>query len=276
MATPLMLANKPIGALVVKNISAEARVFTRNDAGLLSALSDYAAIGYENTRHYEDLDRRKEDEKARIRQAFERFVAPPVVDKVLAEPESIELGGSRREVTVCFADLRGYSRFAEQAHPEQVVDLLNDYFSLAADVIFQHEGTLDKFLGDAVLALFNAPTTQEDHIFRAVQTALELKRRVAERNDKRGGGLRFGIGLHLGEAVVGYVGAAQAMNYTAIGDTVNIAQRVQEAAQPGQILITEAAARRCSDVTKLRHLGALPLRGRDKTVTVLEVIGLKD
>ncbi|KAB2905820.1 MAG: response regulator [Anaerolineae bacterium] len=275
MATPLVLANQAVGALVVKNLSLEARIFTRHDAGLLSALSDYAAIAYENASHYEALGRRKEDEKNSIRQAFERFVAPSIVDRVLTDPNAIELGGVRREITAFFADLRGYTTFSEKAPPEQVVELLNEYFSLAADVIFSHEGTLDKFLGDAVMALFNTPTSQPDHVLRAVQTAIDLQRRVTEANDERGGGLRFGIGLHVGDAVVGYVGAAQAMNYTAIGDTVNIAQRVQEVAQAGQILVTEAFAKRISDQVHMRQLGKLPIRGRAEGVMVFEIKGIK-
>lgn len=275
MATPLVLAGQPVGALVVKNLSAEARVFTRHDAALLGSLSDYAAIAYENATHYEALGRRKEDEKNSIRQAFARFVAPSIVDRVLEDPASIGLGGSRREITALFADLRGYTSFSEKAPPEQVVDLLNEYFSLVADVIFSREGTLDKFLGDAVLALFNAPTSQPDHILRAVQTAVDLQKRVAEINEQRGGGLRFGIGLHVGEAVVGYVGANQAMNYTAIGDTVNIAQRVQEAAQAGQILVTEAVARRITNEVVMRQLGKLPIRGRAEGVMVFEVKDIK-
>lgn len=275
MATPLVLGGQAVGALVVKNLSAEARVFTRHDAALLGSLADYAAIAYENASHYEALGRRKEDEKNSIRQAFEKFVAPSVVDRVLADPSSLNLGGTRREITVFYADLRGYTTFSEKAPPEQVVDLLNEYFSHAADVIFSREGTLDKFLGDAVLALFNAPTLQDDHVVRAVTTALDLQHRVAEINEGRGGGLRFGIGLHVGDAVVGYIGANQAMNYTAIGDTVNIAQRVQEVAQAGQILVTEAVAHRIEDFVNMRQLGKLPIRGRAEGVTVFEVKSLK-
>lgn len=275
MSTPLLIGNQPVGAMVVKNHSSEARMFTPIDGGLLSALSDYAAIAYSNTMNYATLGQRKEDEKASIRQAFARFVAPSVVDSVLADPEALGLGGTRREISVLFADLRGYSTFAEKAPPEQVVDLLNTYFSIAVEVVFQREGTLDRFLGDAVMSIFNAPTIQNDHPFRAAETALALQKAVAEVNDKRGGGLRFGIGLHVGEAVVGYVGAAQAMTYTAIGDTVNITQRVQEAAQPGQLLVTEAFARRIGQYANLRQLGKLPLRGRDQGIMVFELLGLK-
>ncbi|NJL95678.1 MAG: adenylate/guanylate cyclase domain-containing protein [Anaerolineae bacterium] len=174
-----------------------------------------------------------------------------------------------------FADLRGYSTFAEKAPPEKVVELLNEYFAVVVQVVFAREGTLDKFLGDAVIALFNAPTTQADHPLRAAETALALQQTVHTLNQERKGGLNFGIGLHLGEAVVGYVGAAQAMSYTAIGDTVNVAQRLQEAARPGQILVSESFARRLAKQASFRQLGNLPLRGREESILVLELLGLK-
>lgn len=268
MATPLIVAERPLGALVVQNVRSGARLFNSHDGGLLSTLADYAAIAVENASHYSALERRKEDEKDHIRATFERFVAPSVVDRVLGD-ESVELGGTRREISILYADLRGYSTFAEKAPPEQVVDLLNNYLGLAAEIVFDYEGMLDKFMGDAVMAVFNAPTHQEDHPMRAVKAALALQSAIAEQS------LKFGIALHLGEAVVGYIGAAKAMNYTAIGDTINISQRIQEAAKPGQVLVTEAMARRVVQSVHLRQLGKLPLRGREQGILVFEILGFK-
>lgn len=275
MGTPLLLRNQPVGVLVVRNFSPAAQMFSRNDGALLSALSDYAAIAYQNARNYEALGEQKEGEKESIRQSFERFVAPSVVNSVLRQDQQVELGGTRRVISVMFADLRGYSTFAEKAPPEKVVELLNQYFTVVVDRVFEYEGTLDKFAGDAAMAMFNAPAEQPDHAERAVRSALALQQHIASTNQQQGGGLSFGIGLHTGEAVVGYVGAAKAMTYTAIGDTVNIAQRVQEVAQPGQILVTEDFARQVFKWVHLRRLGALPIRGREQRVMVYQVMGLK-
>ncbi len=184
------------------------------------------------------------------------------------------LGGMRQEISILFADLRGYTTYSEQAAPEQVVELLNQYFRIAADVILAREGTLDKFLGDAVMAIFNAPQPQPDHPYRAVEAALALRQAVEEWNAQHSNGLLFGIGVNLGEAVVGNVGAALAMNYTAIGDAVNLAKRLQERAAPGQILITDSVAARLGNQIRTTPLGAVQVKGRQQPVVVYELLGL--
>jgi len=142
-------------------------------------------------------------------------------------------------------------------------------------VIMAREGTLDKFLGDAVMAIFNAPETQEDHFYRAVDAALALRQAVAEWNARHGGkGLTFGIGVNLGEAVVGNIGTARAMNYTAIGDAVNLAKRLQEQAAPGQILVAESVVKSLGNLIKTRPLGPLQVKGREQPVTVYELLDL--
>ena len=273
--TPLLMAERVLGVLGVDNVSANGKVFSEHDGALLSALADYAAIAVENANNYMRLEAIKEREKQEIRQIFERYVAPSVVDRVLDRPETLRLGGVRQEITILFADLRGYTHYSERADPETVVELLNEYYRLATDVIMAREGTLDKFLGDAVMAIFNAPETQEDHFYRAVDAALALRQGVAEWNARHGGkGLTFGIGVNLGEAVVGNIGTARAMNYTAIGDAVNLAKRLQEQAAPGQILVAESVVKSLGNLIKTRPLGPLQVKGREQPVTVYELLDL--
>jgi class 3 adenylate cyclase len=272
---PLRVGSRVVGALSVENVSADARAFSKQDGALLDMLGDYAAIAIENARVYAALEEATMQQTEALRSAFERYVAPTVVERVLHTSDAMALGGRRREITVVFADVRGFTSYSEQANPEEVVKLLNEYFNIATEVIFSREGTLDKFQGDAVMAFFNAPEDQPDHPYRAVDAALALQRAIAERNISNGGdGLSFGIGVHLGEAVVGNVGTARAMNYTAIGDTVNVAKGLQERAQPGQVLVTAQVYERLGDLVSVQPVGELALKGRHQPVQVFELLGL--
>jgi adenylate cyclase len=258
--------------LSVENVSASAPPFTKQDAALLSALGDYAAIAIENARIYVALEEANVRQTAALRTAFEQYVAPSVVERILQTKEALTLGGRRRELSILFADVRGFTTFSEQATPEDVVALLNEYFSIATDVIFSREGTLDKFQGDAVMAFFNAPEEQADHVWRAVDAALALQRSIAERNARIGGeGLTFGIGVHVGEVIVGNIGTSKAMNYTAIGDAVNVAKRLQERAAPGQVLISAEVHERVRELVTAESIGELSVKGRHQPVQVFDL-----
>ncbi len=273
---PLSVGQRVVGVLSVENVSTDASPFSQQDGAMLSALGDYAAIAIENARNYSALAAASTEERDQIRGAFERYVAPRVVERVLRDPEAmLRLGGERREISVVFADVRGFTAYTEQAEPEDAVALLNEYFRLAADVIFSREGMLDKYLGDAVMAVFNAPEDQDDHPLRAVDAALALQRAISERHAHTGGNdLGLGIGVHLGEAVVGNVGTAQAMNYTAIGDAVNVARRLQEHARPGQVLITASVYDRLQNAVEVEPVGEITIKGRQQPVDVFDVLGL--
>ena len=181
-------------------------------------------------------------------------------------------------ISVLFADIRGYTTFSEMADPEHVVERLNEYFTLATDIVFAREGTLDKFLGDAVMAFFNAPEEQPDHAMRAVDAALALQAAVAELNATRedGDSLTFSIGVNMGEAVVGNIGTPRAMNYTAIGDVVNVAKRLQERADPGQILIDASLVERLGDQIIADKIGEIQIRGRREAAMVYSLRGLAE
>lgn len=271
---PLTIGNAVIGALGVRNISEHAPVFTNHETALLSALTDYVAIAIQNARNYEALIDTSTREKEQIRGTFERFVPPSVVSQALAAPELLQLGGKRREISVVFADIRGYSAWSENASPEQVVETLNHYHSLAAEVILGWEGTLDKFMGDGFMAIFNAPDDQADHVHRAADAALALIKAASEVQALHGHRLTYSVGVTVGDAVVGYIGTERALNYTAVGDTVNLAKRLEEYAAPGQILIDEQVVRRLGGLATARPLGEVKVKGRKQTARAYELLSL--
>jgi len=217
-------------------------------------------------------------EKRRLqaqRRLFERMVSPAVIDQL--DPDSLQLGGDRAEITTVFADIRGFTSFSESQNPETLVAVLNRYLSIAAEAILREEGTIDKFLGDAVMAWFNAPVPQPDHTLRAVRAALAIRDAIPllHQDLEPAFRLSFGVGIHSGEAVLGLVGTERHLNYTAIGDSVNTAKRLQENALPGQILISRSAADRVRDEAELRPVPLMVLEGKEQIVEVFEVVGLK-
>ncbi|MGQ9625749.1 MAG: adenylate/guanylate cyclase domain-containing protein [Anaerolineae bacterium] len=223
----------------------------------------------------DDLTEKKRLEA--VREIFRRYVSPAVVDRLPADPAKLKLGGTRQELSILFADIRGFTSFSEPLAPEELVGILNKYLGLAADAVLQFEGTLDKFMGDAVMAIFNAPLPQQDHPLRAVKAALTMRQAIAKYHRQEGvPRLQYGIGINVGEAVVGNIGAAAQMNYTAIGDDVNLAKRIQENAKGGQILLSQSAYERVKEHVEARCLGLLQVKGRKEAVEVYELIGLKD
>jgi adenylate cyclase len=218
-------------------------------------------------------------EKEMIKRAFARYVAREVVEELLKDPERLVLTGERREVTVLFCDIRGFTPLSEQLNPEQVVLLLNDFYDLMIDATFRQEGTLDKFLGDAVMAVFGAPIAHPDHPVRAIRTALAMRegveqlsqRRIREGKDP----ITVGIGVSTGEAVAGTVGTEERMEYTVVGDSVNLAARLEGTAKPMEILISGRTYRDVKEVVEARPLGFLRVRGKEEEVEVYEVLRLK-
>lgn len=215
-------------------------------------------------------------EKKRVTDVFGKYVAPQIVDKILEEGEQgLQLGGARREITVLFVDIRGFTPLSESAEPEEVVSILNDYLTLCAKSIFAYGGTLDKYIGDAAMALYNAPLDLENHQLRAVQTAWAMHegaQPLQEELERRfGKTVRFGVGIHTGPAIVGNVGADFRMDYTAIGDTVNTAARIESNSKPGQILISQAVYDKVRDYVEVTDLGPIQVKGKAQGVQVYQV-----
>ena len=217
----------------------------------------------------------EEQEKQRIRELFQRYVAPTVVERLIEGIEQVALGGKRQVVTILFADIRGFTSFSETRMPEELVEILNCHLSLAAQAVLEQEGTLDKFMGDAVMAFFNAPLPQPDHTLRAVQAALTMQEAIAayHRELDSEARLSFGVGINVGEAVVGNVGTAELMNYPAIGDSVNLAKRLQENAEAGQILLSQSAYQAVREHVRVRALKPIKVKGRSSTEPAYELVG---
>jgi adenylate cyclase len=224
-------------------------------------------------------ERRKlEAEQERIRQTFGRIVAPRVRDRLLSDPSHLRLDGLRQKVTILFADISGFTPFSESTPPETLFKVLNEYLSLAARAILEEEGTLDKFIGDAVMALWNAPDPQPDHALRAVRAALailERSQKAYRHMENPAHHLQFRIGVATGDAMVGNVGTRELFNYTAIGDTVNLAQRLEVTAPPGQILIDQATYAVVSEKIVVDSLEAVQVKGKSQPVVIYNLKGLK-
>ena len=221
----------------------------------------------------EDLTENKQLEAQR--RLFARMVSPAVIEQL--NPDELQLGGKRTEITTLFADIRGFTRFSEKYAPEQLVSILNRYLGAAIEAILAQEGTIDKFMGDAIMAFFNAPIPQAEHTLRAVQAALGMREAtlMLYQNLPPELHLSFGIGIHSGEAVLGLVGTERRLDYTAIGDGVNTAKRIQEHAAAGQILISAATYQQVDCHIEARQVQPIIAKGKTQPVPVYEVLGLK-
>ena len=217
-------------------------------------------------------------EKEAIKRAFTRYVAREVVEEILKNPESLVLSGQRRDVTVLFCDIRGFTPLAERLNPEEVVLLLNEFYNLMIETTFKHDGTLDKFLGDGVMCIFGAPIARDDHAMQAVRTALDMQAGITDLSSRfvREGRtpIAVGIGVSAGEVVAGTVGGEDRMEYTAIGDSVNLAARLESTAKPGQILISERTFEMVKDRIDAKAMGAVRVKGKEEEVGVYEVMSL--
>lgn len=219
-------------------------------------------------------------EKHKITAAFKKYVAPQVVEEISKSGSyHIKLGGENRHIAVLFVDIRGFTPMSESLEPEQVVDILNSYLNLTTNAIFNNGGTLDKFIGDATMAVFNAPFDLDDYIFRAVKTAVDIvdggNAIESKFLEKYGKSVSFGVGVNCGNAVVGNIGCDFRMDYTAIGDTVNTAARLESNAKRGQVLISEAVYNEVKDRINAEPIGEIPLKGKSKGVFVYSVTGIK-
>ena len=209
------------------------------------------------------------------RRLLERMVSPAVLDQI--NPDSLQIGGQQRDITILFADIRGFTSFSEKKSPEALVAVLNRYLAAGAEAVLAQEGTVDKFLGDAVMAWFNAPLPQPDHTLRAVRAALGLRSAIEKLHAELPpeAQLSFGVGIHYGEAVLGWIGTEKRLEYTAIGDSVNTARRIQENAARNQILISKEAYERVKEQVEATPYTPLRVKGKGEPVEVYEVVGLK-
>ena len=214
--------------------------------------------------------------KKKILNAFRKYVAPQVVEEIAKKGDfQIKVGGENRDIAVLFVDIRGFTTMSEALEPEQVVEILNEYLTLTSKSIFDNLGTLDKFVGDATMAVFNSPFDLPDYEFKAVCAAMDIvnggKALEKDLMAKYGRSVGFGVGVNVGPAVVGNIGCDFRMDFTAIGDTVNTAARLEANAKKGQVLISDALYERVKDRIEVEEIGEIPLKGKSKGVFVYEV-----
>jgi adenylate cyclase len=216
-------------------------------------------------------------EKRRVKQLFSRYVAKDVYDQLIADPSRAKLGGTRRHMTVLFSDMRGFTALTEKGRPEDIVSQLNEYFTRMVAVLFEHKGTLDKFVGDMVMALFGAPLDDEDHAEHAVQTALAMVRALdvlnAEWESFGLPRLDIGIGINTGDMVAGNIGSNAIMSYTVIGDAVNLGARLESLNKEygTRIIISESTRALLKGQYDIRPLGSVTVKGKSRPVAIFEV-----
>jgi adenylate cyclase len=251
-----------------------ANCFTLNDLDLLTALANYAAVAVERARLNQKI---VAEEKKRER--LGRFLSPQVTARILATSESqgMALGVPEvKDVSVLFSDIVGFTSMSEKMSPAAVSLLLNDYFSRMTDIIFKYEGTLDKYIGDAIMAVFGAPLDMPDHCVRSIKAALEMRDQLEAFNAdrKEGPTIRIRIGINSGKAVAGELGGINKKEYTVLGDTVNTASRLESSvAKPMQVVVGENTYLAAREHFEFRSLGPATLKGKSRTVEVYEVMG---
>jgi adenylate cyclase len=272
MCVPLWNRQRVIGAVQVDS-SIHIGSFNEEDLDLLTALANFAAVAIERAQLSEKIEQER-----KIRSKMERYHSPAVIDEIVKGVISADESEIRAaEVSILFADISGFTTVSETKRPEEVAEFLSHFFSCAVESIFAYGGTLDKFIGDAVMAFFGAPIPQEDHADRAILTGLMLQRLVGEWNSEReSAGLpsvRIRVGINSGPAVVGNVGTEKRVDYTVLGSAVNIASRIESGvAKPGQVVISQNTIDRTLGSFETESLGEFALKGLQQKMPMFSVL----
>ncbi len=270
MCAPLIYKDKVFGLFYVDCLT-RPYAFSKEELSIFSVIAAEAAISFDNAQSHEELSRRAVERKA-----LERFLSSSIVEKILANPDQVHLGGESQTATILFADIRGFTRMAEKMDPPKVVELLNEYFTEMTDLIFDNGGTLDKYLGDGIMAVFGAPLAKPDDAARSVKTAMEMQRALAQLNhDWQARGqppMQAGIGVNTGPVTAGNIGSSRRMDYTVIGDAVNLSSRLCAHAAGGQILVSESTFSQLGGSLPARRLEPIRVRGRENPVEIYEIL----
>src|SRR6266446_6660073 len=271
MAVPLMTGDEVKGIMFLDSRERVAALTTK-DLEVLSAIAAQASVALENSEYARALEREAEQ-----RAQLARFLSPALVEQAARGNIDLSKGGTLTEVTILFSDIRGFTRLSEKLPAQEVVRMLNDYFELMVDILFEHGGILDKFIGDALMGLWGAPVRRPDDATRAVQAAVQMQTKLREFNAERVADgkqpLQIGIGLHTGQVVVGNMGSSKALSYTAIGDGVNLASRLCGVAREDMVVISEECALRAGkDKFMLEALPPAKVKNREAPVEIFRVL----
>ena len=278
ICVPLVAKDRrTIGVMYLDNPVTQ-KPFSSNDIEFMKSFASQAAIAIENAQLYEKI---KEEEK--IRDRLQRFFSPTVVKKIMSEEGGLTLGGENRVATIMFCDIRGYTSLVEKIDSVIAVRILNDFLSSMTEEVFIHEGTLDKYIGDCVMAIFGAPVAHPDDPLRAVRAAIGMKTRVQELKAQWQKELHMpevdtfdiGIGVHTGEVIAGNIGNIQRMEYTVVSTAVNLASRLESVAERGQIIISQVTHDLVEKHVVANKLPPVNLKNISKPVQVYEVTALK-
>ena len=266
ICVPILTKDKILGVVNISN--SQIVNYTSQDLKLFTALVTQASGAIENALLHENKLREE-----RIKNNLERYLSPQVAQAVINEKEEVSLTTSKRKIAMLFSDIRNFTTKCEELEPEQLVDHLNEYFTQMVEVIFSHQGTVNKFVGDMIVAMFGAPSSIADREYWAIAAAINMQKRIKNlpiewiRDN-----FITGIGISSGDVIVGNIGSPQHMDYTAIGDEMNIASRLQGLAKGGQILVTRSVYEATQTNFQFREFGTLPVKGKKKLVEVFEVM----
>jgi adenylate cyclase len=271
MCAPLLGTDHEVQGVLYVDNQAATHQFGDEDLDFLVAFSGIGGVAIENSKFAERI--RKE---ALVRSNFERYFAPSLAARIASAPDAVRLGGDKRAIAVLFSDIRGFTALSESMNPDDMATLLSEYFTEMVDCVFRHGGTLDKFMGDAVMAQWGAPIAAADDADRAMTAAMDMMRGLDELNKKwRASGkptLQIGIGLNYGEAFAGNIGSEKRLEFTVIGDAVNIASRLCSAADGGEILLTDEMRRALRHPPRVKERAAMELKGKAQAVPVYSVV----
>jgi adenylate cyclase len=273
MAVPLLTSSgEEVKGIMFLDSRERIAAFTTKDLEVLSAIAAQASVALENSEYARALEF-----EATQRAQLARFLSPALVEQAARGSIELSKGGALSELTILFSDIRGFTRLSEKLPAQEVVRMLNDYFELMVDILFEHEGILDKFIGDAIMGLWGAPVKRPDDATNAVRAAVKMQKRVAEWNEERAAQgkepIRIGIGLHTGQVVVGNMGSSKALSYTAIGDGVNLASRLCGIAGEDMIVISEECAQRAGkEKFVLESLPPARVKNREAPVEIYRVL----
>ncbi|MFO7973303.1 MAG: adenylate/guanylate cyclase domain-containing protein [Candidatus Hydrogenedentota bacterium] len=274
MCSPLKTEGRIIGSMYL-DTSRPGAVFKNEDLELFTSLAAQCAMAIENVRLYKDM---VEAEKKRAN--LGRFMSPAIVEEVMKQDTALRLGGDKHTVTTLFCDIRGFTPIAERLAPIDLVMLLNRHFTDMTEIIFNYSGTLDKFIGDEIMAVFGAPLAGPDDAERCVRAAMAMQAKNEELNAVREHEnqptFEIGIGINTGEAVAGYVGSPDRMEFTVVGDSVNTARRFCSIAGPGQVVAGEPTYALVKNLVEARPTGSVMLKGKSTTKHGFEIVRIKD